>query len=55
MKGHIGTILTMITIVKAGRCMKGTGIMRITTGITVMTAITRSQLIMKRSGKLRMG
>jgi hypothetical protein len=39
MKGHIGTILTMITIAKAGRCMKGTGIMRIKTGATVMTGI----------------
>jgi hypothetical protein len=52
MKGHIGIILTMITTGKGGSCMKGTGIMRITTGITVMIAITRSQLIMKRSGKL---
>jgi hypothetical protein len=40
MKGPIGTILTMITIVRAGRCMKGTGIMRIMTGTTDM--ITRS-------------
>ena len=44
-KGHIGTILIMITTGKAGSCMKGTGIMRITTGTTVMTAITRSHLI----------
>jgi len=33
--------------------MKGTGIMRITTGTTVMTAITRSYFTTNRSSKLR--
>jgi hypothetical protein len=40
-KGHIGLILTTITIVKAGGCMKATGIVRITTGIAnTVTRIT---------------
>lgn len=40
MKAHIGTIPTMITTGKAGSCMKATGIMKITTGTTDVTAIT---------------
>jgi hypothetical protein len=39
-KGRTGVILITITIVKAGGCMKATGIMRITTGIGATTKIT---------------
>jgi hypothetical protein len=40
MKEQLGTIPTMITTGKAGKCMKATGIMTTTTGSTDMTAIT---------------
>jgi hypothetical protein len=45
MREHIGFILTTITIVKAGDCMKATGIVRTTTGIAGTTTITTSTII----------
>jgi len=45
MKEHIGLILTTITIVKAGDCMKAIGIVRTTIGIAGTTTITTSTII----------
>jgi len=44
-KEHIGFILTTITIVKAGDCMKAIGIVRTTIGIAGTTTITTSTII----------
>ena len=53
MKGHIGTIRTMITINRVGSSMKATGIMKTTTAITMtrVTITTITSLWIKRNGR----